>query len=216
MKKIKILIADDHKLVREACSYLLNNDERLEIVAECESGERAVELCHKLHPEVAIIDINLPGISGFEATKFIRKFSPGTKVLAVSMHTDPFYAKKMFQKGASGYVTKNSPVEEMIKAILTIRDGESHICQEIKNILATQMETGRDTQKDIESLSQRELEVVSFVKKGSSSKEIADALKISERTVEVHRYNVLKKLKLKNTAALVNFIHSRNLGNEHL
>ncbi len=210
MKKVKILIADDHKLIRETYSFLLNNDERFQVVGECSNGETAVELCRKLHPQVVIMDINLPGISGFEATDFIRKYSPDTKVLGVSMHNGLFYVKKMFQKGAAGYVTKNSSVEEMIKAIIAIQEGEKYVCPEIKNVLKEQFETGKDPQKDIESLSEREIEIAFLVKNGSSSKEIAEALKISERTVEVHRHNILKKLNLKNTAALVNFMDYRN------
>jgi two-component system invasion response regulator UvrY len=157
------------------------------------------------------MDINLPGMNGIEATQQIRKYSPGTKILGVSLHTQPTYARKMIQKGAMGYVTKNSSREEMFKALMEIQAGKKYICEEIKNILSEQVISGEDQQGGLNALSQREIEIIAFIKKGHSSKEIADALSISVKTVEVHRYNILKKLNLKNAAALVNFINNSQL-----
>ncbi|MDB5196904.1 MAG: hypothetical protein JWP88_1275 [Flaviaesturariibacter sp.] len=211
MDKITILIADDHTLVRETWSFILNTDPRFSVVAESGSGEEAVELAKQLRPMVVIMDINLPGMNGIEATQLIRKFSPGSKVLGVSLHTQPTYARKMMQKGAMGYVTKNSSREEMFKAIMEIQAGKKYICDEIKNILSEQVISGEDQNTGLNSLSQREIEIISYIKKGNSSKEIADALSISVKTVEVHRYNILKKLNLKNAAALVNFINNSQL-----
>lgn len=211
MEKITILIADDHTLVRETWSFIFNSDPRFTVVAESGSGEEAVELAKKLRPNVIIMDINLPGINGIEATQQIRKFSPASRILGVSLHTQPTYARKMIQKGAMGYVTKNSSREEMFKAIMEIQSGKKYICDEIKNILSEQVISGEDTQAGLNSLSQREIEIIAFIKKGNSSKEIADALSISVKTVEVHRYNILKKLNLKNAAALVNFINNSQL-----
>ena len=211
MEKITILIADDHTLVRETWSFILNTDPRFTVVAESGSGEEAIELAKKLRPNVVIIDINLPGMNGIEATQQIRKFSPGTKILGVSLHTQPTYARKMIQKGAMGYVTKNSSREEMFKALMEIQSGKKYICEEIKNILSEQVISGEDQNNGLNSLSQREIEIIAFIKKGNSSKEIADALSISVKTVEVHRYNILKKLNLKNAAALVNFINNSQL-----
>jgi two-component system invasion response regulator UvrY len=211
MDKITILIADDHTLVRETWSFILNTDPRFAVVAESGSGEEAVELAKNLRPMIVIMDINLPGMNGIEATQLIRKFSPGSKVLGVSLHTQPTYARKMMQKGAMGYVTKNSSREEMFKAIMEIQNGKKYICDEIKNILSEQVISGEDQHTGLNSLSQREIEIISFIKKGNSSKEIAEALNISVKTVEVHRYNILKKLNLKNAAALVNFINNSQL-----
>jgi two-component system invasion response regulator UvrY len=211
MDKITILIADDHTLVRETWSFILNTDSRFSVVAESGSGEDAVEMAKKLRPNIVIMDINLPGINGIEATQQIRKFSPGSRILGVSLHTQPTYARKMMQKGAMGYVTKNSSREEMFKAILEIQGGKKYICDEIKNILSDQVISGDDPQTGLNSLSQREIEIISYIKKGFSSKEIADSLNISVKTVEVHRYNILKKLNLKNAAALVNFINNSQL-----
>ena len=212
MDKISILIADDHTLVRETWSFILNTNVRFQVVAECGSGEEAVELSKKLRPNIVIMDINLPGMNGIEATQLIRKYSPGSKILGVSLHTQPTYARKMMQKGAMGYVTKNSSREEMFKALTEVNAGKKYICEEIKNILSEQVIGGGDeNQNGLNSLSQREIEIISFIKKGYSSKEIADSLSISVKTVEVHRYNILKKLNLKNAAALVNFINNSQL-----
>lgn len=211
MEKITILIADDHTLVRETWSFILNNDPRFVVVAECGSGEEAVELARNLRPHIVIMDINLPGINGIEATHQIRKFSPASKILGVSLHTQPTYARKMMQKGASGYVTKNSSREEMYKAIVEIHNGKKYICEEIKNILSEQVISGDEPQSGLNSLSQREIEIITLIKNGHSSKEIAESLNISVKTVEVHRYNILKKLNLKNAASLVNFINNSQL-----
>lgn len=211
MEKITILIADDHTLVRETWSFILNTDERFNVVAESGSGEDAVEQAKQLRPNVVIMDINLPGINGIEATQLIRKYSPNSKILGVSLHTQPTYARKMMQKGAMGYVTKNSSREEMFKAILEIQEGKKYICDEIKTILSEQVIGGEEQTAGVNALSQREIEIIRYIKKGFSSKEIADSLNISVKTVEVHRYNILKKLNLKNAAALVNFINKSQL-----
>lgn len=211
MEKITILIADDHTLVRETWSFILNTDERFKVIAECGSGEEAVEMAKQLRPNIVIMDINLPGMNGIEATQQIRKYSPASRILGVSLHTQPTYARKMIQKGAMGYVTKNSSREEMFKAITEVQAGRRYICEEIKNILSEQVINGEDQQGGLNALSQREIEIINFIKKGFSSKEIAENLDISVKTVEVHRYNILKKLNLKNSAALVNYINNSQL-----
>jgi len=212
MEKVTLLITDDHKLIREAWSSILNSDSRFKVIAETGSGEEAVELAKQLRPNVVILDINLPGMNGFDTIPLIRKFSPGSKILGVSLHTQPTYARKMIQKGALGYVTKNSSREEMFKAIMEIHNGRKYICDEIKNILSEQMLNGDEHTSGLNSLSQREIEIISFIKKGHSSKEIADILSLSAKTIEVHRYNLMKKLNLRNAAALVNYINNSELG----
>jgi two-component system invasion response regulator UvrY len=211
MEKITILIADDHTLVRETWSFILNTDDRFNVVAESGNGEDAVEMAKQLRPNIVIMDINLPGMNGIEATQLIRKYSPASRILGVSLHTQPTYARKMIQKGAMGYVTKNSSREEMFKAITEVQAGRRYICDEIKNILSEQVLNGEEQQSGLNALSQREIEIINFIKKGFSSKEIAESLDISVKTVEVHRYNILKKLNLKNSAALVNYINNSQL-----
>ena len=207
MEKIYVLIADDHKLIRETWSYILNSDPRFQVIAECGDSEQAVEVTKLKRPHVVLMDINIMPISGFEATERIRRFSPSTKVIGVSMHSQPAYAKKMLQIGAKGYVTKNSSKEEMIKAILEVNEGSKYICEEIKNNISELiLEENRDI-PNVNALTEREIEIINLIKEGQSSKEIAVSLNISLKTVEVHRHNVLKKLKLKNSASLVNFIN---------
>jgi DNA-binding NarL/FixJ family response regulator len=211
MEKIRIVVVDDHTLVRETWSEILNSDPRFAVIAQAGTGEQAIELARKLHPDIVIMDVNLPGMNGIDATEQVISFSPGTKVLGVSMHTQPAYARKMMQNGASGYVTKNSSREEMVEAIVEICKGNKYICTEIKNILSEQMVNGDDPQKTMNSLSHREIQIVAFIQKGLSSKEIADLLFVSVKTIEVHRYNILRKLNLKNAAALVNFVNKHQL-----
>lgn len=215
MKKITILIADDHKLIRQAWSLILNADSRFQVVAETASGEEAIEQVRQLRPNVVLMDISLPGISGMEATQLIRKLSPATKILAVSMYTQPVYVSKMLKQGAMGYVTKNSSSEEMCKAVMEIQSNRKYLCNEIKNIISDQLINGDENKDGFNSLSQREIEIIGYIKKGYSSKETADLLMVSSKTVEVHRYNILKKLKLKNTAAMVNYINGSQLATIH-
>jgi DNA-binding NarL/FixJ family response regulator len=208
MEKISILIADDHKLIRETWSFILNNDPRFQVVAECGDSEQAVEMARVKKPQVVLMDINMTPISGFEATEKIRRVSPGSKVIGVSMHSQPAYAKKMLQIGARGYVTKNSSKEEMIAAILEVQAGNKYICDEIKNnISELVLEENKDV-PNVNALTEREIQIINLIKEGQSSKEIANVLNISLKTVEVHRHNILKKLKLKNSASLVNFINN--------
>jgi DNA-binding NarL/FixJ family response regulator len=206
MEKITILLVDDHKLVRDSWSFILNSDPRFKVIGETSSGEEAIEISQNKKPDIVLMDINMTPINGFEATKQIRKFSPGSKVIGVSMHSMPAYAKRMLQSGAMGYVTKNSSKDELIEAIVEVSNGRKYVCSEVKNILA-QQELEEGGQPDMNVLSRRELDLIPLIRDGLSSKEIAQKLDISVKTVEVHRYNILKKLNLKNTAALVNFIN---------
>lgn len=208
MEKISILIADDHKLIRETWSYILNNDDRFEVIAECGDSEKAVEMSKAKRPQIVLMDINMTPISGFEATERIRKLSPSSKVIGVSMHSQPAYAKKMLQIGARGYVTKNSSKEEMIKAILEVHNGNKYICDEIKNNISELVLEDNKEAPNVNALTEREIQIINLIKEGMSSKEMAQQLNISLKTVEVHRHNILKKLKLKNSASLVNFINN--------
>ena len=212
MSKITILLVDDHKLIRDSWSFILNNDPRFQVIAETSSGDEAIEIAKTLRPNIVLMDVNMNPVNGFEATKMIRKTSPGSRIIGITMHSMPAYAKRMLQIGAMGYVTKNSSKDEMMAAILEVHSGKKYICDEVKNILAHQeLEDEGDKLPDMNNLSKRELEIVKLIREGSSSKEIAVSLDISLKTVEVHRYNILKKLSLKNTASLVNFINKQGL-----
>jgi DNA-binding NarL/FixJ family response regulator len=207
MKAIKVILADDHRLVREALNLFISSDQRLKVIAECDNGEQAVRLCRKFNPSLLILDINMPVLNGIDAAALIKTASPMTKILAVSLHTQLFYVNKMFQMGASGYVSKSSAREEIMEAIETILNGGKYICEEVRNIFCCQECATSNTPAGLHSLTPRELEIITLVSKGNSSNEIANILNITLRTVEVHRHNVLKKLKLKNTAALLKMLY---------
>ncbi len=211
MDKITILLVDDHKLIRDSWSFILNSDPRFQVIGETSAGEEAVEIAKTKRPRIVLMDVNMSPMNGFDATRQIRKFSPGSKVIGISMHTMPAYARRMLKMGAMGYVTKNSSKDEMINAIVEVNNGKKYVCEEVKNILAQQELEDESGTPDMNVLSRREIEIVQLIKEGLSSKEIAQRLDISLKTVEVHRYNILKKLSLKNTAALVNFINVHGL-----
>lgn len=211
MEKITILLVDDHKLIRESWSFILNSDERFEVIGETSNGEEAVEIARQKNPRIVLMDINMSPMNGFDTTKLVRKFSPSSKIIGISMHSMPAYARRMLQMGAMGYVTKNSSKDELLTAIVDVNNGKKYICEEVKNILAQQELEDDGGKPDMNVLSRRELDIVTLIKDGLSSKEIAAKLDISLKTVEVHRYNILKKLSLKNTAALVNFINAQGL-----
>jgi len=209
MSKIRVLIADEYKLNRDTWAYMLNNDERFTVVAECGNADDAVRLAGGQNPDIVLMDINTPVFAGLEATQKIRRQHPSSQVISVSSFSQPLYVKKMLQMGARGYITKNSSKEEMIFAILEVSQGKKYICNEVKTIISEQtLGDEEDKQPDVNAITNRELEIITQIKDGSSSKEIAAKLFISLRTVEVHRHNILKKLKLKNTASLINFINS--------
>jgi DNA-binding NarL/FixJ family response regulator len=206
LEKISILIVDDHALVRDAWSSMLANDPRFEVIATCDNAEEAVVQAREKRPNVILMDISMTPTSGLEATKQIRKISPESMVIGVSMYSEPPYATKMLQMGGSGYITKNSTREEMIKAILEVYNGNQYICDEIKNNIYWRSVDGNPG-PNLNSLTKREIQIIKLLKNGFSSKEIAASLQIAHATVEGHRHNILKKLKLKNTATLVSFIH---------
>jgi DNA-binding NarL/FixJ family response regulator len=211
MDKITILLVDDHKLIRDSWSFILNSDDRFKVVGETSDAEELVSLAKEKKPRIVLMDINMSPVNGFEATKLVRQYSPGSRVIGISMHSMPAYARKMLQIGAMGYVTKNSSKDELMNAIVEVSSGKKYICDEVKNILAQQELEEENSKPDLNSLSRREIDIVKLIKEGLSSREIALRLDISLKTVEVHRYNILKKLNLKNTAALVNFINAQGL-----
>lgn len=210
-KKISIIIFDDHNLVAEMWSELINSDPRFQVVGICnDTSDLSMEKVKEKRPDVVIMDINIPPLSGIDATKLVKKISPGTKVIGVSMHNQPSFAKRMLKNGALGYVTKSSNKNEMFEALVSVTTNKVYVCKEIQENLAKQVFVDDET-PDISKLSEREVEVLKFIKDGLSSKEIAEKLFLSARTVEVHRSNILKKLNLKNTASLLKFIHNSSL-----
>ncbi len=206
---IRILIADDHKLIRETWTYILNRDSRFKVIGSCSNSEEAVQMTKQKHPNVVLMDINMVPFSGIEATRQIKEVSPETQVIGVTMHSQPAYAKKMLQFGALGYVTKNSSREEMINAILEVSQGNKYVCEEMMELI-NESSTDPAALSAINTLTEREMDVINLIRQGSSSKDISAKLDISIKTVEVHRHNILKKLKLKNAASLIHFMNMSN------
>ncbi len=136
---IKVVIADDHRLVREAWNLLLSRDKRISIVAICENGDEVVEVCKTMHPNVVLMDINMEPVSGIEATRSIREFSEDIRIIGISVHTDLPYVNALMQAGANGYVTKNSSGEEMIRAIFLVMEGQQYYCKEITDIIGNSL-----------------------------------------------------------------------------
>ncbi len=211
MSKISVVIVEDHQLVREMWVQLFSERDDIEIVGKTGDFDEAIEMIKNKRPNIVLLDINLPVSSGMEAVPLIRKFSPGSRIIAVSMHNQPAYAKKMLQMGAKGYVTKNSSHQEMLVAVDEVMAGKTFICSEIKDIISEQAFQQSPTGPSLKELSLREIEIIKLIKEGFSSKEIATQLGISVRTAEVHRHNILKKLGLKNTASLITFINKTDL-----
>jgi len=183
----------------------------IDVVGKSGTLDEAIEMIKAQKPDIVLLDINLAQDSGLDAIPLIRKFSPGTKIIGVSMHDQPSYAKKMLRLGAKGYVTKNSSYEEVITAIEEVMKGGMYLCKEITDIIADQVIHKEPVEHDTKILSLREMEIVKFIKDGLSSKEISSLINIRLRTVEVHRQNILRKLNFKNTASLVNFINNSHV-----
>lgn len=202
------MIVDDHTLIRETWSSLLNTVPNFEIVAECGDGQLAIEMAKNTRPDIVLLDINMEPVNGFEVLKMIRKLSPASKIIGLSMRSEPAYAKKLLRLGAKGYVTKNSPRSEMLEAINEVSNGNIFVCQEVKKSLSELTVKDGPKATGIISLSGRELQVLALLSAGGSSKEIAAELGIAVKTIEVHRHNILSKLNLKNTLSLINFINS--------
>jgi two-component system invasion response regulator UvrY len=205
-KKIRIIIADDHLLIAETWATLINMDQDFEVVRVYDNTKSMIDEITELKPDIAILDININPFSGIEATKMIKKLAPGTRIIGVSMHNQPSFAKKMIRNGAMGYVTKNSTKIEMYDAIRSVMKGEKYICAEIQKNITNQMLVDDDDNK-LSKLTEREIEIIKLIKNGSTNKEIAEQLFLSPRTVETHRARILKKLDLKNSLSLVKYIN---------
>jgi len=205
-KKIRIIIADDHLLIAETWATLINMDPEFEVVKVYDNTKSLIDEITDVKPDIAILDININPFSGIEATKMIKKLAPGTKIIGVSMHNQPSFAKKMIRNGATGYVTKNSNKVEMYEAIRAVMKGDKYICAEIQRNITNQLLVDEEDNK-LSKLTERELEIIKLIKNGSTNKEIAESLFLSPRTVETHRARILKKLDLKNSLSLVKYIN---------
>jgi two-component system response regulator DegU len=215
---VKIVLADDHGIVRDGIKSTLRDEKTFKIVGEASNGLEAIERVKTLAPDIIIIDINMPEMNGIDATTIITKKYPNTKSLVLSMHDNEDYILKSIEAGASGYLLKDTNKEEFVKAIKAVAKGEKYFSTSISNILATgylhriKKEGTRVGEDDSESgLTRRENGILKLIVQGRSNREIADSLSISIRTIEVHRSNMMKKLKVKNAVELVKFAMENNL-----
>lgn len=200
MQKIKIILADDHPLIREGFRSLLGKSEHFEIVGEAANGQQLIELVEQLHPDIVLTDISMPVINGLVAIEKIKKENSDVKMVVLSMHEERAYIINALKAGAHGYLLKSVEGDELEKALLTIYEGGKYFSTAIGNVLA---ESVTRDQTETGDITPREKEVLELVAKGQSTKQIADVLRISIRTVETHRVNMLKKLKVNNTAELI-------------
>lgn len=216
MESVKILIVDDHPMIRLGVRSILNNVEHLNVADEANNGREALEKLDKESFDLVIMDIKMPEMNGIEATEEIIKRHPNTKVLAISMFDEQRYIVKMLQAGALGYVLKNTGKNEMVNAINSVMAGESYFSQEVSTIMMSQFMTRGGISQTSEAksdvtLTKRETEIIKMISEELTNSEIADRLGISSRTVDTHRRNLLQKLDVKNTAGLVKYAMVNNL-----
>jgi DNA-binding NarL/FixJ family response regulator len=204
MEKIKIILADDHILVREGFKSLLSKKKEFEVVGEAENGEELLELIDHTIADVLLIDISMPRLNGIEAIGQMKKINPNLKFIMLTMHEEAEYILKSIQAGANGYLLKNVESEELGNAIRTVAKGGKYFNAAISNIMIENISQWPGQNKEEPSeLTAREKEILQYVADGLSTKLIADKLSISTRTVETHRVHIMRKLQVSNGAEMV-------------
>jgi len=205
MQKIKLIIVDDHRLIRDGMKSLLQSEDDLEIIGEAENGLELLEMLSKANPDVVLLDVTMPKLNGIEAALKINERYRGVNVVFLSMHEEPEYILKCVQTGAQSYLMKNVEKEELLLAIRKAAKGEKYFNPNIAALLAQGLTEMRQQFDAKVELTPRELEVLQSVAEGSTTKQIADKLFISTRTVETHRMNLLKKFEAQNTAEMIHW-----------
>jgi two-component system response regulator NreC len=208
MAKIRILITDDHTLFRQGIKTLLGAESDLDIVGEAANGAEAVEKVSELRPDIVLMDIGMPGLSSFEATRQIKKARPDTKVLFLTMYDDEDYLVQCMEVGASGYVLKDSPAQQLLAAIRDVYRGGSYLSPRMLSQLVDDFRSRIKTahrQPRFATLTAREKEILKLLAEGESVKEIAAGLNLSVKTVEAHKFNLMRKLDIHNKAHLVQY-----------
>jgi DNA-binding NarL/FixJ family response regulator len=211
-RKISLLIADDHTLVRRGLVSLLSLDERVQVVGEAADGRAAVELAVQLEPDVILMDISMPTLNGLEATRQIKKQIPHVKILILSAHDNEEYVIDVVRSGANGYLLKTSASEDLVNAILSVHSGHAFFSPSVSKILVDDYLKSSPHEKDGGAgskldprLTAREREVLQLVAEGETHQRIAEILHISVRTVDTHCSNIMKKLDIHETAGLVTY-----------
>lgn len=215
MRKIKVMLADDHTVLRQGLRSLLTAEPDIEIVGEAENGRQTVQMAKKCDPEVLIMDIAMPHLNGIEATRQIMKESPGVKILVLSSHSDDEYVHQLTKAGAVGYLLKQTAAHDLITAIRETALGNAYFSPTISKRLADRYRqsflAGKSPQSEGSQLTSREMEVLQLVAEGYVNKEIAAELSISIKTVEKHRQQVMDKLNIHDVAGLTRFAIARGI-----
>ncbi len=202
---IRVLLADDHKIVREGLRRIIEESGEMEVVAEAEDGTGAIKGALAAKPDVAVIDISMPGLDGLEVTDILKRHAPGLPVLILTMHDEDQYVIKAVETGAMGYVTKQSAPEQLVDAIKKLHSGGRYLTEKASEALALRVVRGDKFRSATDSLSMRELQVLRKLALGQTNHEVAASYNISVKTVDTYRARVLKKLNLRNNADLSRF-----------
>ena len=204
---IRVLVADDHAIVRTGIRHVLEREPGFEVVGEAATGAEALALASELRPDVAVLDISMPGRSGIQAAVELRQRSPHTRVVILSMHDNAEYVLESVRLGAHGYLLKDTAATELCGAIRAVQRGESYFSPPIASRLSAALRAGREAepQGPLDQLTAREREVLAGVAQGHTNKEIAHQLGISHRTVESHRESLMRKLGIRTVAELTRF-----------
>jgi len=213
-QKVRIVIAEDHTILREGLRSLLSSNPSFEIVGEAEDGREAIKCVEKFKPDLILTDLSMPRMNGMEAIKEIKRESPTTKVLVLTVHRAEEYILATFRAGADGYLLKDSTHAELVMAVKKVLSGKHYISPEISEKVIEGYLDGRRTLKtksSWETLTQREREILKLIAEGYKNKGIADDLCISVKTVEKHRANLMEKLDLHSIQALTAFAIERGL-----
>jgi two-component system, NarL family, response regulator NreC len=215
MASVRLLLVDDHAVLRAGLRMLLSADPELQIVGEAETGSEGVRMAEELQPDVVLMDISMPDMNGIEATRRIKSCCPEVAVLALTMHEDDQYFFEMLSAGASGYVPKRAAPNELIGAIHAVSGGGMFLFPSVARVLVNEYLQRRDApsapSRGFEELTEREREVLALIAEGHSNQEIADALVISIKTVNRHRENIMAKLNLHNRVELVRYAIEKGL-----
>jgi len=205
---VTVLLADDHKIMRDGLRALLEKEPGIAVIAEAEDGSVAVRLAQELKPDVVVMDVAMPVLSGIEATRLIRSTMPGVKVIALSMHADRKFVREMLAAGASGYLLKDSAYEELSKALHTVCNNHDYLSPPLASPAREEYRRGgteAPAARHAEPLSMREREILQLIAEGKSTHHIATSLCLSEKTVAAHRSNIMHKIGVKSVAELTKY-----------
>lgn len=217
---IKVLIVDDHKILRDGIVAIFDAFKDIKIIGQCEDGSEVLGFLKDKQADVILMDIMMPKINGFEATKLVKEKYPDIKILALTMHNDYNYIHEMLEAGANGFILKNTSSEEMHKAITAVFDNKSFFSAEVTDIVMQShvkptmkhsTPDSRELKQIKESLTEREMDVLKLIAEEYTNKEIGDELNISRRTVDTHRRNLIRKIGAKNSIGLIRYAYSVGL-----